>query len=152
MFDTEKEMSKVFERYLKRNFGNAYLKECKGLFGIPDFVSYSKQEVPFLVYSFELKLADWKRATIQAFRYKSFSNVCYVVMPIDGISAAKSNLKVFEKYNIGLAQLDKRGAFEAIFKPTLDEPYSDYLSQKFLDSIGKSRRKSKNLEILVRRA
>lgn len=75
MFDTELEMSILFEKFLKANFGNTLLKECQGLFGIPDFVFYAKQNEEVSIISFELKLKDWKRAAKQAFRYKSFSNV-----------------------------------------------------------------------------
>ncbi len=73
MFATEQEMSKMFEKFLKDNFGNAYLKECQGLFGVPDFVFYAKEQGSISIVSFELKLYNWKRAAKQAFRYKSFS-------------------------------------------------------------------------------
>ena len=78
MFATEHEMSKRFEKYLKSNFGNSYLKEHQGLFGVPDFVFYAKQQQEISFVSFELKLKNWKRAAKQAFRYKSFSNISYV--------------------------------------------------------------------------
>ncbi len=56
MFDSEQEMSIKFEKFMKVNFGNAYLKECQGLFGIPDFVFYNKKEQNISIVSFELKL------------------------------------------------------------------------------------------------
>ena len=79
MFTTEQEMSLLFEKFLKLNFGNTYLKECQGLFGVPDYIFYAKQNQELSIISFELKLKDWKRAAKQAFRYKSFSNIAVAV-------------------------------------------------------------------------
>jgi len=96
MFQTELEMSLMFEKYLKANFGNAYLKECQGLFGIPDFVFYIKQKQEISIISFELKLKNWKKAAKQAFRYKSFSNISYVVLSSKSANAALNNLELFK--------------------------------------------------------
>ncbi len=149
MFASEQEMSKMFEKYLKTNFGNTYLKEYQGLFGIPDFVFYAKNNDEISIVSFELKLKDWKRAAKQAFRYKSFSNISYVVLSPKNIDAALSNIDVFKKYNIGLAKFDKENVFDILFKPEVGKPYSENLSQKIVLSISKSRKKSKNYETLV---
>lgn len=145
MFDTEQEMSILFEKYLKMNFGNTYLKECQGLFGIPDFVFYinnNKEDVS--IVSFELKLKNWKRAAKQAFRYKSFSNVSYVVLPMKNINAALNNIELFKKYNIGLAKFDQNSVFEILHKPEIEKPYSEDLSHKIIASIGNSKKKTKN--------
>lgn len=150
MFTTEQEMSKAFEKFLKANFGNAYLKECQGLFGIPDFVFYSKMHQEMCIFSFELKLKNWKKAAQQAFRYKSFSNISYVVLSAKNARAAENNLDLFIKYNIGLAKFDSCCSFEIIYKPEASKPYSENLSQKIIDSVNSSRKKSKNLETLAR--
>src|ERR1035437_9444007 len=115
MFATEQEMSLMFEKFLKANFGNAYIKECQGLFGVPDFVFYTKQKQEISIISFELKLKNWKQAAKQAFRYKSFSNIAYVVLPSRNINVALNNIKHFEKYNIGLARFDANSDFEILF-------------------------------------
>ena len=150
MFTTELEMSLLFEKFLKTNFGNTYLKECQGLFGVPDYIFYAKQNQELSIISFELKLKDWKRAAKQAFRYKSFSNIAYVVLSSKSANAALNNIELFEKYNIGLAKFDKESEFEILYKPELGTPYSENLNQKLLDSIGSSRKKSKNVETLFR--
>lgn len=145
MFETEKEMSKKFERYLKKNFGNTYIKEYHGLFGIPDFVWYENDRDEVAIVSFELKLTDWKRAAKQAFRYKSFSDVTYVVMPEKALNAALENITMFEKYNIGLASFDIESSFKIAFKPNKSEPFSNTLRKKLLDSINRSRKKAREL-------
>ncbi len=148
MFITEKEMSFMFEKFLKSNFGNSYLKECSGLFGVPDFVFYDKQKDDIAIISFELKLKNWKRAAIQAFRYKSFSNISYVVLASKNAKAAINNLELFEKYNIGLAKFDNNNQFEILHKPISSTPYSIKLNQKILDLIVTKRKKAKNVDFL----
>jgi len=150
MFETELEMSLMFEKYLKANFGNAYLKECQGLFGVPDFVFYAKQKQEVSIISFELKLRNWKKAAKQAFRYKSFSNISYVVLSSKSANAALNNIALFEKYNIGLAKFDSDSYFEILYKPELGTPYSENLNQKLVETIILSRKKFKNIENLVR--
>lgn len=149
MFDTEFEMSVMFEKFLKSNFGNSYLKECQGLFGIPDYVFYAKQNKKISIISFELKLKDWKRAAKQAFRYKNFSNVSYVVLPSNNADAALNNIDVFEKYNIGLAKFDCDSEFKILFKPENSKPYSEDLNTKFIERIATSRKKAKNFEYFI---
>ncbi|MCK9282577.1 MAG: hypothetical protein M0P71_18325 [Melioribacteraceae bacterium] len=141
-------MSKLFEKFLKVNFGNTYFKEYQGLFGIPDFVFYSKYEDEVAVISFELKLKDWKRAAKQAFRYKSFSNIAYVVLSSKSVNSALNNIELFERYHIGLAKFDNESDFEILYKPESSKPFSDILSQKLVNSIVSNRKRSKNCEIL----
>ncbi|HUM96356.1 MAG TPA: hypothetical protein PK275_00795 [Chitinophagaceae bacterium] len=149
MFETELEMSLRFEKYLKSNFGNTYLKEHPGLFGVPDFVFYAKKKNNFAFVSFELKLKNWKRAAKQAFRYKSFSNVSYVVLGSNYANAALNNLDFFKQYNIGLATFDSENYFEIHFKPEANEPYSENLKQKLVDTVAGSRKKTKKIKPLL---
>lgn len=149
MFETEIEMSIRFEKFLKANFGNTYLKECKGLFGVPDFVFYAKQNQEISIISFELKLKDWKRAAKQAFRYRNFSNVAYVVLSSSNVNAAINNIYFFEKYNIGLAKFGNDYDFEILYKPVSNEPYSDNLNSKLKETIRISKKKSKNFNFFI---
>lgn len=148
MFETEWEMSRSFEKYLKMTFGNSYLKEQSGLFGIPDFVFCIPEQEKYAFISFELKLTNWKRAAKQAFRYKSFSHASYVVMDNKKGKAAIGNLDFFKRYNIGLATFEDEGLFKIYYKPQLEEPFSTQLNSKLIKSIGRSRKKTQNTEIL----
>ncbi len=149
MFETEYEMSLLFEKYLKSNYGNTYLKEHQGLFGVPDFVFYAKQQKEISFISFELKLKNWKRAAMQAFRYKSFSNVSYVVIGIGSTKGALNNIDFFKKYNIGLASFSSNNYFEILFKPEINKPYSENLKQKLVDTVASSRKKAKNVKTFL---
>lgn len=149
MFVSENEMSLKFEKYVRENFGNAYMKEVSGLFGRPDFLFYSKKNEENLIISFELKLHNWKRALIQAFRYKSFSNTAYVVLPEMTMEKAESNIELFKNYNIGLATFTEDNNFLIKYIPTSTTPYSDNLTQKLNTVIKKKRGKAKNMDILI---
>ena len=149
MFSSELEMSVKFEKYLKSNFGNSYLKEYQGLFGIPDFVFYAKRKDEISIISFELKLKNWRKAAKQAFRYKSFSNIAYVVLSSESINTALNNIEVFQKYNIGLAKFNIESSFEILYKPQQGVPYSEELNKKIIDSISNSRKKAKNIEVFA---
>lgn len=148
MFTTELEMSQKFEKFVINNFGNAYLKECQGLFGTPDFIFYEKKNGTISIISIELKLEDWQRAAKQAFRYKSFSNLSYVVLSRKNFKSALNNIDLFKKYNIGLAKFDEVANFEILFKPLIDDPYSEGLQKKVLANIANSRKKIKNISTL----
>jgi hypothetical protein len=96
--------------------------------------------------SFELKLKNWKQAAKQAFRHKSFSNVSYVVLGSSYANAALSNIEYFKQYNIGLATFDNESLFEIHFKPKVNEPYSENLKQKLVNTVARSRKKTKNIK------
>ena len=149
MFETEEEMSLRFEKFLKSNFGATYLKEQPGLFGIPDFVFYAKNKDEFAFVSFELKLKNWKRAAKQAFRHKSFSNVSYVVLGLQYANPALENIDFFKRYNIGLATFNNDSFFEINFKPQTHEPFSELLKQKLIDTVAKSRKRTKKIKPLL---
>ena len=149
MYRSELEMSKEFERFLKARFGNSYVKEYQGLFGIPDFIFYAKAENKILVISFELKLKDWKRAAKQAFRYRSFSNASYVIMPRNSVNKAVENISLFSRYNLGLASFDHEHDFRLLFRPESSKPFSISLNERFLYDIRHSRKQSKNYNELL---
>lgn len=140
-FKNEKSMSRDFEVYLKSHLGTTYYKEWTGLFGVPDYVCFDKQGDGLQVISFELKLLDWKRAMIQAFRYKSFSNLSYVVMPEESIECASRHLSEFQKYGIGLLSFGPKG-LHTICDTFPSKPYSPQLSEKVLNKVRRSRKKS----------
>lgn len=71
MFETENEMSVLFEKFFRSTFGNAYIKECKGLSAIPDFVCYVKEPDNVAIISFELKLINWRKAATRTKPYST---------------------------------------------------------------------------------
>lgn len=134
-------MSRDFESYLKSHLGSTYYKEWQGLFGIPDYVCFDKQGGDTRVVSFELKLTDWRRAMVQAFRYKSFSHLVYVVMPEAAAANAGLHSNEFQKYGIGLLAFSPEG-IRTVCDSSYTIPYSPQLSDKVMDKVKRSRKKS----------
>lgn len=117
--------------YLTRSY-----LELKGLFGIPDLVvlNYDNRSEKINIiksYAFEMKIKNWQRALIQAYKYLAFSNYSYVVLDHKFTNSAISNLCKFQNANVGLISVDVQGNFYTHFVPIFSEPYSDDLVIKF---------------------
>lgn len=107
--------------------------EPKGLFGIPDLVISiveRSSQTPAVVHTlaFEMKLSKWNKALTQAFRYRSFANVSYVVLDRDRIKPALLNIHQFICVNVGLLSIDPSGEVRCHFDPPSDLPYSERLT------------------------
>lgn len=140
-FRTEKEL---FETALNSSYfqqlGNpaVFLVEPQGLFGIPDLViakvKHSKAKKRVLVrktMAFEMKLHNWKRALIQAFRYQAFATMSFVVLDDAYIQRATKNIEKFRIANIGLLSINKDGVVISHYLPQPNEPYSVQLRITF---------------------
>lgn len=141
MYTSENLMSIDFEKYIKSTIGNTYFKEWQGFFGIPDYVCFSKFDTGIKVVSFELKLKNWREAMRQAFRYRSFSDYSYVVLPDETAKKAYNHVNLFEKYGIGLISF-KEDQYFILYRPMQNHPLSQRLREKAETKIKKSRKKS----------
>ena len=68
-------------------------------------VTKEYKAVANLVVSIEAKLKDWRKALVQARRYKRFSDFSFVLLDGAQASAAKNHLSLFEAQNVGLVSL-----------------------------------------------
>lgn len=132
MFRTEEKMvdtcvNELLNEYKK----DEILLEPIGLFGIPDIMINNKE-----IISIEAKLKNWKRALIQAYRYRSFSKKAYVFMDNDYIDVPLENIKEFKKFNIGLAGVSNE-KIEIYYEPEEKEPFSKELYIKAMDAFAK---------------
>lgn len=141
MYASEDLMSVDFEKYIKLTMGNTYFKEWQGLFGIPDYVCFSKLDTGIKVVSFELKLKNWRGAMVQAFRYRSFSDYSYVVLPEETAEKAYDHVNLFEKYGVGLISFTEDN-YSIMYRPMSASPFSSKLREKAEMKIRKSRKKS----------
>lgn len=139
MYESENMMSKDFEKYIKSIIGNTYFKECQGLFGIPDYVCFSKLNSDIRVVAFELKLTKWRTAIKQAFRYKSFSDYSFVVLPEKTAKIALAHLDIFVQYGIGLISIEGMKC-EVKYSPIRQQPFSVNMRNKVVSKIKKSRK------------
>lgn len=58
--------------------------------------------------AFEFKLSNWRRALMQASRYKFFANVSIVVLPIEKCDSPLKYLDTFKKVRVGLWGFEKK--------------------------------------------
>lgn len=130
MFATEESLAKAAIPILKSIYSikkrNLIIKEPTGLFGIPDLMFYADR-----IISIEFKLRNWKRALIQAFRYKSFSSLSYVILDEDCSNAAIKNIDMFKQYNVGLCSFDGKELI-TYYEPLDESPFSEPLYEKAL--------------------
>jgi len=70
----------------------------------------------------EVKLKNWRRALMQAYRYKWFADYSYVVLDHAHINPALKNIDLFKKYNIGLISLTSDGKSYSHISPKKENP------------------------------
>ncbi len=120
-----------FERYLIANmfnhgFGGRHF--YLGNYGIADFIWIlpAKKKVKHdchILYAFETKIKDWRRAFQQAYRYSYYSDVSFVILPPATSKVAQNYLPLFKTNNIGLWSYDsKENSLEKILTPRKTGP------------------------------
>jgi hypothetical protein len=140
-FRTEEDLVRLAIRYLPFDallgVGRAdrvfIAKEVRGFFGIPDVVAASFSgidEKGTKSIAFEMKLSDWRRALIQAYRYKSFAMSVYVVLDHGSVSSALRNIDEFTRANVGLISVFATGIV-CHRHPMIESPFSDQLRDRF---------------------
>jgi hypothetical protein len=136
MFNSEKDMQISFEAHLRTKFESdeaIIASQVDGLFGIPDVVLLEPPHGQTgHVVAMELKLSAWKKALVQAFRYRSFAWESYVVLDACRANVARSKLDEFRKRNIGLATYSSCCEFVVHCRPSIRRPYSPQLSEKIV--------------------
>ncbi|MFW6130025.1 MAG: hypothetical protein ACOC56_02500 [Atribacterota bacterium] len=133
-FETENDLSLNFKKFISTNLDYKnieILEQFKGLYGIPDFLLVEKGLNSIsTVISIELKLNNWKQALKQAFKYRSFSNYCYIVLDETFLNRAVKKIDQFIHFNIGLASFNKNNELKIYFTPKNTEPFSKFLFNK----------------------
>lgn len=93
---------------------------ARGLFRVAKSFALPNVEI----WSFEVKLVNWRRALYQALRYRGFSHNVVVVMPSDRLRAPKSNLMMFNAMNVGLIGMNGNGEVKFLRTPRKARPTS----------------------------
>ncbi len=87
-----------------------------------------------ILTTFEVKIKDWRKAIIQAYRYKYYSNRAIVIIPIEYSAKAVINKKLFSDFNIGLWIFDKKNKqTNKIFTPRAHKPINREAKEKAID-------------------
>jgi hypothetical protein len=71
------------------------------------------------IVAVEAKLADWKRAMSQAYRYLRYANQTWVVLDASKANGAIHAKKEFQRLNVGLKVLTRRGEAKTYVRPRL---------------------------------
>jgi hypothetical protein len=115
---TEHEFGGLFSRNYSEKFTNIHAVSTRNHLiavrelpingsGIVDLVVVNTDD-PFnvlgnaIIRSFEFKLNNWRTGLMQAHRYKNFSNVSILVMPVQRMRAAEQRLDLFRELGVGL--------------------------------------------------
>ena len=96
-----------------------------------------------------LRLKNWKRALIQAFKYKSFANNSIVVIDENFKNRALKNIDEFKRYKIGLASFSSEKNFVIHYLPETDDPFSSSYHEVIESKVKrriKNKSKIKNLK------
>lgn len=146
-FLSEQEMVEAFLYNSQLDIKNRYTNwkswggiELTGLFGIPDVVmafgkiNPSGQKI-IRTYAFELKLRNWQRALVQAFKYSAFSNYSFVVLDESNVQPALAKIMSFQRANIGLLTLNIKGEIKWYNSPKYQKPYSPQLYKELSQSM-----------------
>lgn len=116
--------SAYFRRLLTSYGDTKCLLEPRGLFGIPDVVIVNLDPNNCVeAFAFEMKLCNWKRALTQAYRYRSFAEMSYVVLSRKHVLPALLHLDDFRRANVGLLSLDETGDLYIHYQPTPEDPF-----------------------------
>lgn len=129
--------SSMFRKIIQNlGYYSICISEFKGLFGIPDLliINYEvKDGKPHILQTiaFEMKLSNWKRALIQAYRYKAFAEKSFVVIDKNYLHLVNNNRKEFDLSEIGLISGESKNDFDVFIPAKYSEPYSKELTEKF---------------------
>ena len=146
-------------KYNKKSIAFAIELPING-FGVADFVtitwnenrlnkkSYKNNSELFMktakpvLRSFEFKLANWRQALMQASRYRFFSNVSIVALPVEKCSAPLKYIETFRKVRVGLWGFDKnRNRIKHFYTPRPNKPKDNnhyIMAVKLIGSVSKA--------------
>lgn len=108
-------------------------------FGIADIVSILRKKNETILYAFEMKIKGWRKALAQAYRYKYYADIVYVVLPFNEAEKAIQSLEIFQKLNIGLLAFDdKKMIIKCLSTPANEKPLSPAAHDKVLKLLSKT--------------
>ncbi|MDD2245450.1 MAG: hypothetical protein PHR13_12700 [Dysgonamonadaceae bacterium] len=109
----------------------SYLKEIDSLFLLD-----KKYELPFKKsIAFEAKLSNWKRAFMQAYRYKWFANYSYVLLDETRARPAIKRVSHFENHNVGLLTLSIDGEIKIYHRPKRQAPMNPSMQMMLSENL-----------------
>ena len=106
----------------------------------PDVRAFLANAKP-TVRAFEMKLGDWRRAMVQASRYRNFAHQSIAVIPMEKSSVAVEYLDTFRRIKVGLWLFDANtGVIRPVFTPRILAPRSSRYHMESLEKAATSAR------------
>jgi hypothetical protein len=107
--------------------------ELSGYFGVPDVLFGFRNAVEgrgarFRAVAVEAKLANWRTALTQAYRYKAFSHLAYVALDESRARTAIRELVLFQRSGVGLRTVSLSGSLNVVQRAAYAQPYSQNLA------------------------
>lgn len=140
LFPTERALTSAFIRSLtnipllaRRAYPVVLRCEVKGFVGVPDILlafGRPSRSTCFRTICFELKLSNWKRALMQAYRYAAFADYSFVVLDVSAETKAIAHLDLFVRSNIGLITVSEDDKLSLHYFPKARRPYCANSSAK----------------------
>ncbi len=119
-------------------------KKLKGKKSVSDVTDFLRVAVPVL-RAFELKISNWRKALMQASRYKYFANVSIVVLPTEKLKIASNYLATFKAINVGLWGFSQKSKqIISLYTPRPCKPFESKYTPQAIELVSKA---SKSLPI-----
>ncbi|NQU65909.1 MAG: hypothetical protein HQ517_16735 [SAR324 cluster bacterium] len=97
-----------------------------------------KDKMP-IVRSFEMKINNWRKALLQAHRYKYFSDVSIVVVPLKKLLTIKNYVKTFKAVNVGIWGFsEETNQIERLYTPRPTKPLKPIYKSRAIQLVSKS--------------
>ena len=126
-------------------------------YGIADFVAlYFDPQQPFfkdqpldipyfittarpIIRAFELKITNWRKALMQAHRYRYFANASIVVLPQETLHRASQFIETFQAVKVGLWGFSQRtGKINPVYTPRPSTPLEPKYIPRAIQLIAKA--------------
>lgn len=105
---------------------------------VSNVIDFSKTALP-VIRAFELKISNWRRALMQAHRYKYFADVSIVVLPHDKMKIASSYLATFKSVKVGLWSFDPRNnRIITLYTPRPAKPLAPQYKPRAIELVSKA--------------
>ena len=100
-----------------------------------DFINTTKP----IIRAFELKISNWRKALIQAHRYRYFADVSIVVLPYEKLSVASQFIDTFKAIKVGLWGFSKNTSqIKPLFTPRPSTPLEPKYKPRAVQLIAKA--------------
>jgi len=111
------------------------LKDNKQLSNVIDFSQITKP----VIRAFELKISNWRKALMQAYRYKYFADVSIVVLPPETLKTASRYINTFKAIKVGLWGFsDNTSQIIPLFTPRPTKPFEPKHKPRVIQMIAKA--------------